>query len=667
MHSLQTSHFLAGRGKSLILIGMLVLFGVLLSACQSSTATPQATPTQGPAPVTATPTLLQATPTASAVPARTLVICVPDEPATLYVYGGSSRSMWSVLEAVYDGPFDTRNYAVQPVILQKIPSLVDGDALLQPVTVRAGDAVVDAQGNLTALKAGTTVLPAGCNQQDCAVSWDGSSELQMDQLVVNFKLLDGLQWSDGAPLTAEDSVFSYSLSADPATPVSRYLVDRTFSYQATDTTSVVWTGLPGFYEQRFGTFFWLPLPKHALGTKSATELLQDPAATRSPLGWGPYVIGEWVAGDHISLDKNPNYFRAADGLPAFDHLVYRFVGPTGDGDLAALMTGECDVVDQNTDFYGMFPGLLERETAGKLKTYVGQGPEWEHLDFGIRPASYEDGIQPEAGDRPDLFGDARTRQALAYCIDREGIANELLYRRSAVPTTFLPAGHPLVAPGLPTYAYDPSAGMKLLDEVGWKDTDGDPKTPRLASGVPNVPDGTPLTFNYLTTEAALRKQVAERMAQSLRGCGVQANLSFQSPGDLFGPGPDGKVFGRQFDAVQFSWEASARPNCLLYTSGQIPSAENRWVGANVSGYSNPEYDRACAEDMQTRVSDPQGAAAAQQVQQIFANDLPVIPLYSYLKIAISRPDLCGLAMDVTTRSIFWNLETLNYGSDCPSP
>ena len=100
--------------------------------------------------------------------------------------------------------------------------------------------------------------------------------------------------------------------------------------------------------------------------------------------------------------------RAAEGLPAFDNLVYRFVGATGDTNLAALMTGECDVVDQNTDFYGMFPGLLERETAGKLKTYVGQGPEWEHIDFDIRPAAYDDGYNPAAGDRVDFFVDSAT-------------------------------------------------------------------------------------------------------------------------------------------------------------------------------------------------------------------------------------------------------------------
>jgi peptide/nickel transport system substrate-binding protein len=515
-----------------------------------------------------------------------------------------------------------------------------------------------------ALAAGTRVFPAGCTGSECVISWNGSADLQMDQLSATFQLLPGLKWSDGAPLTADDSVFSYSLASDPHTPVSKFLQDRTYSYQAADAQTIIWTGLPGYFEQRYGSFFFMPLPRHAWGALSAGDLLADPTATRAPLGWGAYKMEEWVSGDHITLRKNPNYFRAAQGLPGFDTLVYRFVGATGDTNLAALMTGECDVVDQNPEFYSLFPGLLDRETAGKLKTYVGQGPEWEHLDFGIRPAAYDDGYNPAAGDRVDFFGDARTRQAFAACIDRQGIVDELLYRRSRVPPTFLPDGHPLVVADLPIISYDPAAGVQLLDEVGWKDSDNDPSTPRVAQGVAGVPDGSAFAIDYFTTEASLRQQVAERVATGLRACGIQVALKFSNPGDLFGPGPDGLVFGRQFDLVQFSWEASSRPNCQLYVSGQVPGAGNLWTGANISGYSSAAFDAACASAGRTRMDEPAYGERSRAVQSQFTSDIPVIPLYAYLKIAISRSDLCGLEMDVTARSLFWNLESLNYAEGC---
>ena len=63
--------------------------------------------------------------------------------------------------------------------------------------------------------------------------------------------------------------------------------------------------MPGFYEQRFGTFFWLPQPNISLGSKSAADSAHGSCChAQSPLGWGPYVIEEWVAGDHITLRKN---------------------------------------------------------------------------------------------------------------------------------------------------------------------------------------------------------------------------------------------------------------------------------------------------------------------------------------------------------------------------
>lgn len=645
------------------LLMVILSAGLLLAACQSST--PTATPGPDLPTQPAAPTATMQPPTPTAPPENTLVVCLAEEPQTLYPYGGAGRSMWSVLEAVYDGPFDTRQYDLQPVILQKIPDLADGDAQLTPLAVRAGDPVIDAGGNLVALQTGTRVFPAGCSAPECAVTWNGTAELQLDQLRVTFRLLPGLLWSDGAPLSADDSLFSYQLASDPATPVSKYLLDRTYDYEVVDAQTVTWTGVPGFFDQRYGAFFFMPLPRHAWGERGAAGLLADQSVARAPLGWGPYVVEEWVAGDHITLRKNPNYFRAGEGLPVFDTLLFRFPGTTGDTNLAALMTGECDVVDQHPDFVTMFPGLLERENNGTLKTYAGQGPEWEHLDFGIRPASYDDGYDPAGGDRADFFGDARTRQAFAACIDRQGIVDELLYRRSQVPTTFLPGGHPQVVDGLPAHPYDPAAGAALLEAAGWVDDDGDPTTPRVARGVAGVPDGTPFVVDYRTTEASLRQQVAARVAQGLAGCGIRATPRFFSPGDLFGPGPDGVVFGRQFDLVQFSWEASSRPNCQLYASEQIPGESNLWTGANITGYSSSAFDEACQAAARTRPSDPAYGERSQAVQRLFASDLPVIPLYAYLKIAISRPDLCGFDLDVTARSVFWNIESLSFGAACP--
>jgi peptide/nickel transport system substrate-binding protein len=634
---------------------ILILTALLLSACTAPTPLP-ATPEPTVVFETPTPTF---EPSPTPLPERTLTVCLTEEPQTLYLYGSGSRSMWNVLEALYDGPIDSNGYAAQAVILEKIPSIADGDASIGAVDVQAGDAVVDADGRLTALAAGTRVYPAGCTSGDCVQTWDGATPLQMDQVSAIYRLKPGLVWSDGQPLTAKDSLFSFNLSADPDTPVSKALVDRTASYELTDDLGLRWTGVPGFTEQRFGATYWIPLPEHALQGKSAADLLVDETAGRTPLGWGPYLVEEWTTGDHITLKKNPLYFRAAEGLPKFEHLVFRFLGHPADSALMALVAGECDVVDRNPGFQPDLEELILTENNGRLKMLLQQGPEWEMLAFGVRPASYDDGYQPGV-DRADFFGDPRLRQAAARCIDRSALVNEFFFKRSGVPAATLPPMHPLFAAELTPIPYDPAAGNALLSEIGWVDGDGDPATPRVSAGVAGVLDGTPLQLTLLTTRADLRQKVAQRLAKMLGDCGIGISQQYLDPGVLFAPGPQGPLFGRSFDLAEFHWEAGRRPGCALFTSGQVPGAANLWSGANLTGLSDPSLDAACA----AALAQPGSVEAARAAEEAFTAALPAVPLFYQLHIAITRPDLCGLGLDPTARSLLWNLEQVDWGEKC---
>jgi peptide/nickel transport system substrate-binding protein len=191
------------------------------------------------------------------------------------------------------------------------------------------------------------------------------------------------------------------------------------------------------------------------------------------------------------------------------------------------------------------------------------------------------------------------RQALTYCMNRSGIVHKPLMDQSSVPATFLAPSSPLYMPELSPLSYDVEAGKALLDQIGWVDDDGDPATPRTSLGVANVLDGASLVLNYATTEAALRVEVARQLSESLAQCGVQVNVQYYTPGELYAPGPDGILFGRKFDLAQFAWESGTTPACWLYETSQIPTAENKWLGVNVTGYSSPEYDVACASAMDT--------------------------------------------------------------------
>jgi peptide/nickel transport system substrate-binding protein len=629
-----------------------LILALLLPACA-----PEVTVTAF-VPGTPTPTPL-ATPTPVT---RSLTVCLGQEPTTLYPYGNLNSAARSVLSAIYDGPMDVVDYGYEPIILEKMPSLEDGDAQVAPVTVNAGSEVVDSSGNVVLLETGTIVRPSGCRSDDCAVTYDGSSSLQMDQMVVTFTMLPGLMWSDGAPLTASDSVYSFGLASNEATPGSKFLIDRTEIYEAADEQTIQWWGKPGFIDPDYYTNFWLPLPEHAWSEFPPDQLLQVDVSTQLPLGWGPYIIDEWEAGKQLHLIKNLNYFRAASGLPRFDELTF-LIFPDTDAAVSALVDGSCDVLDPSTRLDGQVGLLLEMQFDNRARLLTAQTMVLEWLGLGITPASYDDGFDARK-DRPDLFGDKRTRQAIAVCLDRQKVADTVLFGLSQVPDSYLPSDHPLHNANIQKYEFNPASGNQILEQVGWLDQDNNPSTPRQAFTVTNVPVNTPLVLNYYTTTATQRHQVAEIFAQSLAECGIGLNVVFSNASDFYAQGATGPLFGRQFDLAEYAMGVnSLEPQCSWFTSAQIPGEENRWIGTNVSGYKNPNFDAACQKTLQTVSTDPE-YTFHQEAQAIFAADIPSIPLYQRLKVAATRPDFCGFALDPSSSSALADIETFDYGAAC---
>jgi peptide/nickel transport system substrate-binding protein len=246
-------------------------------------------------------------------------------------------------------------------------------------------------------------------------------------------------------------------------------------------------------------------------------------------------------------------------------------------------------------------------------------------------------------------------------MDRQTAADTVMHGQSVVPHTYVSPEHPLYDPDARQYRFDPKAGSTLLERVGWIDDDGDPTTPRVAQGVEGVPDGTPLAFNLFTTSANMRQATTKILQTSLAECGVQLKLDYWSPGELFADGPDGPLFGRHFDLAQFAWLSEIEPSCELYLSSQIPTEENDWSGENNPGFANEAYDAACNGARQSLPGTPKYEAYHKEAQRIFAEQLPVVPLFMRLRLAASRPDLQGLAMDPTAHSEFWNIEAFGLG------
>jgi peptide/nickel transport system substrate-binding protein len=514
---------------------LLILVLLTLSACAPQVTeipvvpeSPTETPTPPPTPMPET---------------RSLTVCLGEEPSTLYPYGGLSSAARSVLSAVYDGPMDVSGYRHEAVILEKVPNLEDGDAQVSALAVSGGDTVVDSSGAVVTLDAGVRVRPSGCRSDSCAINYDGSSQIQMDQMVVTFTMLAGLTWSDGEPLTAEDSIYSFDLAASDETPGSKFLFDRTETYEAADDVTVQWWGVPGFIDAEYYTNFWMPLPQHKWGEFSAADLLQVDVSTRAPMGWGAYIIESWKAGESIHLVKNLNYFRAESGLPKFDELTFLFM-PDANAAMTALVDGTCDVLDPSINLDGQVSLLQQMQTDAQAQLLTAQTDTMEWLSFGILPASYDDGYNSTGSnpDRPDFFGDVRTRKAVAYCLDRQKVVDTVLFGLTRVPDSYLSLDHPLHNGNLQTYEFSPASGREILDQVGWIDHDNDPSTPRQSLGVTRVPNGTPLVLNYITTSATQRRQAVEIFSQSLAECGIGVNAVHLNASDLYAQGPAGPLF-----------------------------------------------------------------------------------------------------------------------------
>jgi peptide/nickel transport system substrate-binding protein len=261
-------------------------------------------------------------------------------------------------------------------------------------------------------------------------------------------------------------------------------------------------------------------------------------------------------------------------------------------------------------------------------------------------------------------------------MDRQRLVDELSYGRSQVPLTYLPQEHPLFNPEVPSYSFSVSQGSALLEEVGWLDLDGDPDTPRTAQGIPNVPDGTPLSFSYWTTQASIRQQIVPILKETLAQCGVQLDVQHFPAAEFFADAPEGNLFSRRFDMAEFAWLTGVLPPCDLFTSENIPGDPEALnpdgsprfpkglAGQNNTGYSNPEFDEACRAAQEALPGGPGYVENHHLAQQIFAEDLPVIPLFMNLWVTAARADFCGHQMDPTAYSDTWNIEAYDYGKGC---
>lgn len=594
-----------------------LIISLLLAACGNDQ--PQVSP-QSPENTAAHTATLAPTPTATEIPPLVLNICIAEEPVGLYRYDGStSQAKQSIFSAIYIDLLETEPDTNRSLFFESIPTEENGGVLLQAVPVKVGQPVLDAAGNVVYLAEGTLIEHAINISVANPVTWNFEQDYQMNQFTVTFKLLPGLKWSDGETLVAEDFVFSYHLAERSRLGHYQWALERTNSLIAVDEQTLVWTGIPGFVPRDLKDILWQPLPSHQLKDFSDAELIVSELTTRIPVGWGAYRLVNWNAGNQIVLEKNPHFIMAQQGIPAYDELVFQ-VEPELEAALQKLHNGQCDVLDKTYRLEALEKSQLE--TLSTENRLIAEN--WEpvqQLVFGIQPAAYDDGLYSQwTSERQDIFGDLETRKAIAACIDADSLVMD--YLTEHLPEDLIPP-----QANLPSQSSDPNT---WLEEIGWILTSGDEGMQRSALGVPNVLDGTYLRFNLSTGQSLVDQRISEEIIDRLKACGISVTKLSMPLAELYRPGPEGSLFGRNFDMALVSWQPEHLDLCQMYTSDQVPSSINSWVGTNLAGLSSTDFDEACWENT-TWLSGEDGQDSA----VLMAEYLPAIPLMPHYRLWVA--------------------------------
>ena len=482
-----------------------------------------------------------------------------------------------------------------------------------------------------------------------AEKWESSP----DGLTHTFHLRPNLKWSDGAPFSSADVVFSLEAALDPrveSVAASNMMVGgQPIRALAPDAHTVVFT-FAGPFGPGVRLFDGLPIvPKHKLGAAFAAGTLKEQWGPATPpaeiVGMGPFVLREFVPGQRLVLDRNPNYWRTAgDGqrLPYLDRLILEYV-PEQTAELVRLTAGETDVThsELRSDDYVR---VRQAEKEGKVKLLeLGVGTDPDGLWFCMKP-------EVKAKDPRFRFVQKREfRQALSHAVDREEFA-ETVFLGAAVPIwgPVTPGNALWFTPNLPRYSYDVARARELLKSIGLED--------RNNNGVVEDEAGTEARFTLLTQRGiTYYEKGATVIRDYAKAIGIALDIAALEAGTLFT-----RVESCNYDA------AYIRP---LMTDLDPALGMDYWLtsgGTHLWNMSQKtpatawekEIDRLISE--QARIADvARRKTLFNDAQRIFAENLPVLYFAAPRLYYAHSTRLRGVVPSVLRPQVLWNADMLN--------
>lgn len=422
-----------------------------------------------------------------------------------------------------------------------------------------------------------------------------------------FYLREGVTFHDGTPFNAEAVKFNIERTIDPEAPArGASWVGPISGAEVVDEYTVdILTSKPH------------PALINALTMKFVLGMVSPTAVEtwgedygQHPVGTGPMRFEEWVNNDHITLVENSDYWGEA---PLIDELVFRVIPDDGNR-MLAFQNGEIDMMLNPTPIQlrtvQALPGAQVHSAPGLRLNYLGMNAS-----------------QPP-------FDDPRVRQAVAYALDTE-IMNERLMNGIAdqAQSFVVSDAYGFKDENLAErYAYDPARAKELLSEAGWEDTDGD--------GVVDK-EGQPLSATFITTigRDPGDKQVAEVVQQQLREAGIDVELRFMEWAPLLTTLKDDSD---AYDFYMMGWTTLTLDSEFglnsLFNAANVPP-----TGVNRMRYVNEEVTDLL-DQAQSNLDPEAREAQYAQVQDILAEDMPMVPLFHLRQLVVTQPWVKGYTM-----------------------
>ncbi len=447
--------------------------------------------------------------------------------------------------------------------------------------------------------------------------------LSDDLKTVTINLKEGLLWSDGEPVTAEDIVFTWQWVTDKANnSISASVWEPIEKIEAvSDTQAVITYKVPSlaWFVPISGTSYGAIIPKHILGGDDPAGAAE--AFLTNPIGTGPYKIDTFKENDQVIYSVNEHYREP--NKPYFATVNLKGGGDASSSAQAVLQTGDWHYA-WNLQVEPQILKQLE-ESGGKGTLIVSPPSSLERVNFNFSDPNKEvDGERSSLKAPHPFLSDIKVRQAFSLATDRESIANQFYLGGDLEPASsnYLVGIGAMDSPNT-TWEFDVEKAKVLLEEAGW-----------VLDGKVRKKDGMELSVSYYTSINSVRQKTQAVNKKNWEEAGIKVQLG-QVTADVFfssAPGND-QTFYHNYRDIDMFTDNPTSPIPLGYMlsfyagpdHSNVAQAGNDWSGGNQSRYVSAEYD-ALYEQAVASTDAEQVAELCIQMNDHLIENFVLIPL-----------------------------------------